>query len=162
MFDFKNPQRERVQETREQAKRTAELGAQIAEQGERTNELLKSIEVQDSEDQSGIDTAIDGYGDSYNTAFDTQVEQPKDEIVEKDAVIETEVNNEITHVDDGIDKMRQAEGVSDIGSDVASEGGSRLESSKQEYEGIVSDAQENANEIEERVNTLINHVHSLF
>ena len=158
MGSFREKNREGVREMRENSRETVDIGSDMAEKAEQTLALLKSIELQDEEDVQAVGETERGYGTSFDSAFSEQVESAGQEIEQQGEQIQGEMEGELENVRSGINKLEQAEGISEIGREAAAEGRSRLEGSAGEYEDIQSDAGSVASETKERIASLKNKI----
>ena len=141
MGNFREKNREGVNEMSENSKETTDLGTEMTEQADEINSILESIELQDDEDIQAINDTASSYQGSFDNAFSEQVETRGEEIAEQGEQINQEVSAELENVRSGISSLEQAGGVSEIGRDAAETGRSSLESSATEYEGIITDAE---------------------
>jgi hypothetical protein len=162
MGSFKEKSREGIREMRENSLEATEIGTGMLEQAEEINAILESIELLDDEDMQAIDKAEQGYGQSFDNAFEEQVETAEREIENQGEQIQETVDSEIDNVNSGISKLEQAEGVSDIGREAAEGGESDLERSKSEYEQISADAVDVVDEVQEQINALKSNLGSVF
>ena len=162
MGNFREKNREGVQEMRENSSEATDLGNEMTEQANEINSILESIDLQDNEDVEAIGETGRSYQGSFDSAFNEQVETAGEQIEQQGEQINEAVSEELENVRSGISKLEQASGVSDIGRDAAEQGRSKLEGSAGEYEDIRTDAEGVVNETQQQIESLKNNLSHIF
>lgn len=162
MGNFREKNHEGVKEMQENSRETSEIGSEMTEQALEINAILESIDLQDNEDVQAISETGRSYQSSFDGAFSEQVETSGQEIQSQGEQISDTVNTELKNVQNGIGKLEQAGGISEIGQGAADTGSSKLEGSAEEYEQILSYAKSIAKETQQHVEEMKNNLSKIF
>ena len=160
MGNFREKNREGVKEIQGNSRETLDLGTEMREQADRIHATLESIDLQDSEDIAAIRDSAGAYQSSFDNAFSEQVESAGKEIEQQSEQIRSAAGDELGNVRSGIHK--QAGGMSEIGKEAADSGAAKLETGAQEYEQILSDAENISQETQQQIDSLKSSLGSIF
>lgn len=162
MGNFRQKLGEGVSEVKERSSETIENGEQMDREAEEISSILDGITLQDSEDIESIDRAAEGYQDSFDTAFESDIESAGDEISEQGEQINEEASAELENVESGISSLEEAGGRSEIGKENAESAADSLEGSADEYEGIMENATDIVSDTQQSIQNLKNDLSGVF
>ena len=162
MGNFREKNREGVKEIQGNSRETLDLGTEMREQADRIHAALESIDLQDSEDIAAIRDSASAYQSSFDSAFSEQVEAAGKEIEQQSEQVKSAAGDELGNVRSGIHKLEQAGGMSEIGKEAADSGAAKLETGAQEYEEILSDAENVSQETRQQIDSLKSSLGSIF
>lgn len=162
MGNFREKNREGVKEIQGNSRETLDLGTEMREQADQIHATLESIDLQDSEDIAAIRDSAGAYQSSFDNAFSEQVESAGKEIEQQSEQIRSAAGDELGNVRSGIHKLEQAGGMSEIGKEAADSGAAKLETGAQEYEQILSDAENISQETQQQIDSLKSSLGSIF
>ena len=162
MGAFKETQGKKVENINEMGKEAVDTGTEMGQEADGIDSVLESLNLKDTDDAAAVEKTEEGYQKSFDNAFDTQVESENEKIQEEGQEVSNEVGAERENVSDSIQKVESAEGMSDIGKDVAQGLESNLESSEKEYEGIQNEEEKSVSDTKQKVDALKKKVGSAF
>lgn len=162
MGNFKSKLGEGINEIRENSKEATDIGSEMTEQAEQINAILESIDLQDSEDIQAVSDTGNAYQSSFDGAFSEQVETKGTEISEQSEQVSGEAGGELSNVRSGISKLEQASSISEIGKEAGESGAARLEESAEDYESIITDAENVADTTQQEIENLKNNLSRIF
>lgn len=162
MGNFKSKLGEGVNKIKENSKEATDIGSEMTEQADQINAILESIELQDSEDIQAVSDTGSTYQSSFDSSFSEQVETKGAEVSEQSEQISGETNSELGNVRSGISKLEQASSISEIGKEAADSGAAKLEGSAEEYESIISDAENVSDTTQQEIQDLKNNLSKIF
>lgn len=162
MGSFKEKGHEGVREMREHAGEASDIGEKMTEQADEIRKVLDSINLQDEEDMEAVSDTSGQYQDSFDAAFSEQVETAGEEIRQEGERLGETIRDETENVKDGIGKLEQAGGISEIGREAADAGKARLEESRTEYESIADEAKETVDETQRTIDRMKGDLGSIF
>lgn len=142
-----------IKDGKEKGRQTIELGSKIVDDSGEVKKLIKDVkrELQDDEDIRNIEQAEGDYQNDFDKAFDEQVEKPGEEIRERSEKIQESASDGLEKARHGIGNLERAAQVSDIGRRNAESAREKLEGGAREYEDIISQARETAEQTAQEI-----------
>ena len=162
MGNFRSRLGEGVNKIKETSKETTDIGSEMTEQADQINATLESIDLQDSEDVQAISDTGRAYQSSFDGAFSEQVETKGAEVSEQSEQVSGEAGDELSNVRSGMSKLEQASSISEIGKEAADSGTAKLEGSAEEYETIISDAENVSDTTQREIQNLKSKLSGIF
>lgn len=162
MGNFKLKLGEGINKIKETSKEATDVGSEMTEQADQINAILESIDLQDGEDIQAMSDTGRAYQSSFDGAFSEQVETKDVEVSEQSEQMSGEAGGELSNVRSGISKLEQASSVSEIGKETADSGTAKLKDSAEEYETIISDAENVSDTTQQEIQNLKRKLSGIF
>lgn len=155
--------RERLKETSDQFAEQLSEGDQIREDGEQSDRILKSMELDglDSDTQQAAGEVLNEYSDSYNQAIGEVAEQVEGTADTAQGHVES-LNANREQVERNAERYAEAAGVSELGRSGAEAGRGKMESDSQEYSELINANEQAIQESRERAKQQMSDVGSFF
>ena len=142
--------------------KTRESGRKMLNEADQISSIMQEIEVVDEQDKAAVEGAKDQYQPAFDKAFESDVTTKANETERQGKEIVETATQEREGVNEGIHKLEQAAGVSEIGREGAEAARGRLETSSREYTESIEQAQAVIAEMQGEVNQLRNALGSKF